>query len=41
MDLNLSEAYIDEVLIIIKGDWSNHLEKLALILQELKDNGLK
>ena len=34
-------AYIDDLLIITKGDWSNHLEKLELTLQKLKDNGLK
>ena len=34
-------AYIDDLLIITKGDWSNHLEKLELTLQKLKDNRLK
>ena len=34
-------AYIDDLLIITKGDWSNHLENLELILQNIKDNGLK
>ena len=34
-------AYIDELLIITKGDWSNHLEKLEQTLQKLKDNGPK
>ena len=34
-------AYIDDVLIINKGDWSDHLEKLELPLQKLKDNRLK
>ena len=32
MDLNLSEAYIDNLLIINKGDWYDHLEKLELTL---------
>ena len=41
LDLNLSEAYIGDMLIINKGDWSNHLEKLELTLQKLKDNGFK
>ena len=41
VDLNLSEAYIGDMLIINKGDWSNHLEKLELTLQKLKDNGFK
>ena len=41
MYLNLSEAYINNMLIITKDDWSDHLEKLELTLQKLKDNGLK
>ena len=35
------QAYIDELLIITKGDWSNHLEKMELTLQKLKDKGIK
>ena len=34
-------AYIGDLLIITKGDWSDHLEKLELTLQKLKYNGLK
>ena len=34
-------AYIDDLLIIIRGDFSDHLEKLKLILEKLKDNRLK
>ena len=34
-------AYIDDLLIITKGDWSDRLEKLEPTLQKLKDNGLK
>ena len=34
-------AYIDDLLIITKGDWSYHLEKLELKLKKLKDNGIK
>ena len=34
-------AYIDDVLWITKGDWSNHLEKLELTLKKLKNNELK
>ena len=41
MDLNLSEAYINELLIITKGDWSDHLEKLEITLQKLKYNRLE
>ena len=33
--------YIDDLLIITKGDWSDHLEKLELTLQKIKDNRLK
>ena len=34
-------AYIDDLLIITKGDWYNHLEKFQLKIQKLKDNGIK
>ena len=34
-------AYIDDLLIITKGDWFNNLNKLLRVLQNLKDNGLK
>ena len=34
-------AYINDLLIITKGDWSDHLENLGLKLQNLKYNGLK
>ena len=33
-------SYINNLLIITKGDWSDHLEKLKPTLQKLKDNGL-
>ena len=39
--LELIQAYIDDLLIIMKGDWSDHLDKLELTLQKLKENGLK
>ena len=35
------QAYINDQLIITKGDWSDHLEKLELTLQKVRDNGLK
>ena len=35
------QAYIDDLLIITKGDFSNHLEKQEQIFQKLKENGLK
>ena len=34
-------AYIDDLLIITKCDWSNHLDKLKLTLQNRKYNWLK
>ena len=33
--------YINELLLVTKGDGSNHLEQLELIPQKLQDNGLK
>ena len=35
------QAYINDLLIITKVDWSDNLEKLELNLQNIKDNGLK
>ena len=35
------QYYIDELLIITKGDCYNHVEKLKLTLQNFKDNRLK
>ena len=34
-------VYIDDLLIIMKGDWSNHLEKLTPTWKKLKYNGIK
>ena len=34
-------AYINGILIITKGDWSDHLNKLEQSLKNIKDNGLK
>ena len=34
-------AYIDDLLIITKVDWSDHKENLELTLPKLKDNVLK
>ena len=34
-------SYIDDPLIITKGDWSNHLNKLELVLKNLKDTNIK
>ena len=35
------QAYIDDLLIITKIDWSNDMEKMELTLQTFKDNGRK
>ena len=40
-DFEFIRAYIDDLLIITKGDWSDHSEKLEQTLQKLKDNGIK
>ena len=37
----LIRAYIYDLLIITKGDWSDHLVKLELTLQNIKDNRIK
>ena len=40
MNINLS-AYIDDLLIMTKTDWSNQLKKIRLMLQKKSYNGLK
>jgi hypothetical protein len=40
-DLDYVRAYIDDLLILSKGDWSNHLDKLEAVLQRIEDSGLK
>ena len=35
------KAYIDGILIITKGDWSNHLNTLELGLKNLRSKGIK
>ena len=34
------QVYINDMLIITKGDWSDQLEKMEPTLQKHKDNGL-
>ena len=34
-------SYIDDMLMITKGDCSNHLEKLGLTIKKFKDNWLR
>ena len=34
-------AYLDDLLLLTKGTWEEHLEKLEEVLMKLKDNGLR
>ena len=34
-------AHIDDLLIITKGDWTDHIQKLELTINKQKENGLK
>ena len=34
-------AYIDDILILTKGYWTDHMQKLELTLNKLKGKGLK
>ena len=34
-------AYIDDLLILTKGDWADRAQKLELTLDKLKEKGLK
>ena len=40
-DLNYVRAYIDDVAVLTKGTWEDHLEKVDVVLGRLKDAGLK
>ena len=40
-DLEFVRTYIDDLLIVTKGDLEDHLEKLDAVLQRLKRAGLK
>ena len=40
-DFEFLRAYIDDLLIITKGDWSDHWNKLELVVKHLKENRLK
>ncbi len=37
IDLEFVRAYINDLLILTKGDWLDHLEKLDKVLTRLKD----
>ena len=40
-DLEVVKVYIDDLLIITKGSWQDHLDKLEIVLQRLQEAGLK
>ena len=40
-DLEYVRAYIDDLLVITKGDWADHLTKLEQVLVRLQEAGLK
>ena len=39
--LEFVRAYIDDLLVISKGNWEDHLDKLETVLERLKQAGLK
>ena len=39
--LDFVRAYIDDLLILTKGSFDDHLEQLEIVLQRLRDAGLK
>ena len=39
--LEFIRAYIDDLLISIKRDWTDHVHKLELTINKLKEKGLK
>jgi hypothetical protein len=40
-DLEGVKAYIDDLLVITKGSWQHHLDKLEIALSRLQEAGLK
>ena len=40
-DLEYVRTYIDDLLVITKGNLNDHLEKLDIVLNKLKQAGLK
>ncbi len=39
--LEFARAYIDNLLVLLTGDFSNHLKHLGKVLSHLKSSGLK
>ena len=40
-DLEYVRTYIDDLLVITNGDWTDHLNSLEAVLKRLQDAGLK
>jgi len=40
-DLEFVRAYIDDLIILTKDTWENHLEQLRIVLSRLQEAGLK
>ncbi len=40
-DLEFVRAYIDDLIILTKDTWENHLDQLKIVLQRLQNAGLK
>jgi hypothetical protein len=40
-DIKYAKTYLDDLITLTKGSFSNHMSKLRIILQRLKDAGLK
>jgi Reverse transcriptase (RNA-dependent DNA polymerase) len=40
-DLEYVKTYIDNLLVISKGNWSDHLQHLDVVLQRLQEAGLE
>ena len=38
--LKFIRAYIDEILILTKGDWTDHVQELEIILNKMKKKNL-
>ena len=41
IEIEFSRAYIDDLLVNTKFDWSDHLDKLEAVIKKLRANGLK
>jgi len=40
-DLEFVRAYIDDLIILTKDTWENHLQQLKIVFTRLRDAGLK